>query len=89
MAEAIAVLKQQGAVIVDPADIPSVVDKDPKNNFCCGTPCGGVNEWQGQGRELLDRLQVRNEARLQHVARIAWPAAPVKSLTELRVEHRA
>ena len=33
MAEAIAVLKQQGAVIVDPADIPSVVDKDPAKNF--------------------------------------------------------
>ena len=30
MAEAIDVLKQQGAVIVDPADIPSVVDKDPE-----------------------------------------------------------
>ncbi len=29
MADAIAVLKQQGAVIVDPADIPSVVDKNP------------------------------------------------------------
>lgn len=36
--EAIAILKEQGAVIVDPADIPSVIDKDPKNNrvrvFC-------------------------------------------------------
>ncbi len=29
MAEAIDVLKRQGAVIVDPADIPSVVDPDP------------------------------------------------------------
>ena len=28
MADAIAVLKEQGAVIVDPADIPSVVDAD-------------------------------------------------------------
>ena len=33
MDDAIAVLKAQGAIIVDPADIPSVVDKDPKNNF--------------------------------------------------------
>ena len=30
MAEAIEVLKAQGAVLVDPADIPSVVDKDKK-----------------------------------------------------------
>ena len=29
MADAIAVLKQQGAIIVDPADVPSFVDKDP------------------------------------------------------------
>src|SRR5947208_2254094 len=33
MEEAIAVLKQQGAFIVDPANIPSVVDKDARNNF--------------------------------------------------------
>ena len=33
MAEAIAVLKQQGAIIVDPADIPSVVDRDAPKNF--------------------------------------------------------
>jgi len=33
MADAIEVLKKEGAVIVDPADIPSVVDPDPKNNF--------------------------------------------------------
>lgn len=32
MTEAIEVLRQQGATIVDPADIPSVVDPDPANN---------------------------------------------------------
>jgi len=33
MAEAIAVLRQQGAIIVDPADIPSIVDPDPRQNL--------------------------------------------------------
>src|SRR5207249_3298935 len=33
MDDAIAVLKSEGAAIIDPADIPSIVDKDPKNNF--------------------------------------------------------
>ena len=33
MAEAIAVLKAQGAIIVDPADIPSVLEADPAKNF--------------------------------------------------------
>ena len=68
MDEAIAVLKQQGAIIVDPADIPSVVDKDPKNNFMLWNPCSGRQRRARQGRELLGRLQVRHEARLQRLA---------------------
>ena len=48
MDEAIAVLKQRGAVIVDPANIPSVVDKDPKNNFMLWNTCGGVNNGRGK-----------------------------------------
>ena len=50
MDEAIAVLKQQGAIIVDPADIPSVVDQDPKNNFLRWDICSGVEQREGQGR---------------------------------------
>ena len=37
MAEAIAVLEQEGATIVDPADIPSVVDPDPAGNLLANT----------------------------------------------------
>src|SRR5438132_4291312 len=33
MEEAIAALKAQGAVIIDPVEIPSVVEKDPKENL--------------------------------------------------------
>src|ERR1051325_10969761 len=33
MAEVIEVLRKQGAIVVDPADIPSVVDKDRENNL--------------------------------------------------------
>ena len=50
MDEAIAVLKQQGAVIVDPADIPSIVDKDPKNNFMLWNTCSGVNNARARTR---------------------------------------
>jgi len=49
MAEAIDVLKQQGAVIVDPADIPSVVDKDEKSNLLKWNVCSGAE--QGRGRD--------------------------------------
>src|SRR5580704_7892135 len=44
MAEAIAVLKAQGAEVVDPADIPSFIDKDPKNNFPLWSYCSGANQ---------------------------------------------
>jgi len=37
MADAIAILKKQGAIIVDPADVPSFVTKDPKENFLLWT----------------------------------------------------
>ena len=41
MAEAIAILKERGAVIVDPADIPSVVDPDASKNFLRWEVCRG------------------------------------------------
>src|SRR5207237_5851719 len=39
MNDAIAVLKAQGAVVVDPADIPSVVDKDRSEERRVGKGC--------------------------------------------------
>ena len=49
MDEAIAVLKQQGAVIVDPADIPSVVDTGRRRTTSCNwTICGGLDNAKGQ-----------------------------------------
>src|SRR6202008_6399 len=44
MDEAMAVLKQQGAVVVDPADIPSIPDKDPNNNFLLFNTCSGADD---------------------------------------------
>ncbi len=48
MADAIEILKQQGAVIVDPSDIPSIVDPDPKNNFLDWGICSGVDDRKGE-----------------------------------------
>ena len=55
MADAIGVLKQQGAIVVDPADIPSVTAKDPQENFLVWGACSGVGRRQGEGRGLLRR----------------------------------
>src|SRR5260221_12820782 len=48
MAEAIAVLKAHGATVIDPADVPSFVDKDPKNNFPLFDYCSGAEHAKGR-----------------------------------------
>jgi amidase len=85
MADAIEVLKKEGATIVD-ADIPSVVDQDPKNNFllwggaCDNGPrdanCSSVL-WYGMKRDFNAWLTSLG------------PAAPVKTLAELRAFNTA
>jgi amidase len=80
MAEAIEILKKQGATVID-ADIPSVVDKDTEKNFLLwGGACGkGPREpncssvlWYGMKRDFNAWLASLGAA------------APVKTLTELR-----
>src|SRR4029079_1829743 len=44
MADAIDVLKRQGAAFVDPADVPSFVDKDPELNFPLWDFCSGADQ---------------------------------------------
>ena len=84
MADAIAILKKQGAVIVDPADVPSFVDKDPKSNFLAWPYCSGGE--QGKGHD--DNCSVNFKYGMKRDFNI-WlaslgPAAPVKTLAELR-----
>jgi amidase len=80
MAEAIEVLKKQGATVID-ADIPSVIDKDSASNFLqWGGSCGkGPREpncssvlWYGMKRDFNAWLASLGAA------------APVKTLAELR-----
>ena len=70
MTEAIAVLREQGATIVDSADIPSVVDPDAANNLLTG---GGSSVLSyGMKRDFNTWLATLGDS------------APVKTLTELR-----
>jgi amidase len=70
MADAIAVLKAQGAIVIDPVDIPSIVAQDPKENF--SSTGGSTVLHYGMKRDFNKWLASLG------------PAAPVKSLTELR-----
>jgi amidase len=84
MADAIEVLKREGAVIVDPADIPSVVDPDPAANFLKWNICSGVPGRKGEDAECSVVFKYGMKRDFDAWLRSLGPGAPVKTLTELR-----
>jgi amidase len=84
MDEAIAILKQRGAVVVDPADMPSVVSADPQNNALKWNTCSGVANSQGKDEDCSIVLKFGMKRDFNQWLSSLGPAAPVKSLTELR-----
>lgn len=93
MAEAIQVLRMQGAEIVDPADIPSVVDPERESNFLAWGVCAGMpNRLASDGNcSVVFSYGMKRDFNA-YLATLG-PGAPVASLTELRAfntanEHR-
>ncbi len=86
MAEAIEVIKQQGAVIIDPADIPSVVDKDAKNNLLLWGTCTDMDDVKGKKCSI--DLAYGMERDFNKWLDSLGKAAPVKTLAELREWNR-
>jgi amidase len=84
MAEAIAALKQQGAIVVDPANIPSVVDADPSRNFLRWGICSGADEARGRDAGCAIGLKYGMKRDFNAWLASLGSAAPVRSLTELR-----
>ncbi len=84
MAEAIEILQREGAVIVDPADIPSVIDPDPAANFLRWNICSGVPGRKGQDAECSVVFKYGMKRDFDSWLRSLGPNAPVKTLTELR-----
>ena len=84
MEDAIAVLKAQGAIIVDPANIPSVVDQDPKNNFLRWSTCSGANAGKGKDEDCSIVFKYGMKRDFNAWLKSLGAAAPLKSLTELR-----
>ena len=83
MDEVIAVLKQQGAVIVDPAEIPSVVDTNPANNFLNWNICGGVDTTRGRA-DCSIAFKYGMKRDFNTWLKSLGDKAPVKTLAELR-----
>jgi amidase len=86
MAEAIDVLKNQGAVIVDPADIPSILDKDPSKNLVLWGVCTSMEDVKD--RKCSIDLAYGMERDFNAFLKTLGDKAPVKSLTDLRKWNR-
>jgi amidase len=89
MEEAIAVLKQEGAIVVDPADIPSVAANDPNNNFLRWSTCSGVTNARGKDQDCSVVLKYGMKRDFNMWLASLGSVAPVKSLTELRDFNKA
>jgi amidase len=84
MGEAITAMKLQGAAIVDPADIPSIVSSDPQNNLLKWNTCSGLENAKGKDANCSVVLKYGMKRDFNKWIESLGPAAPVKSLTELR-----
>jgi amidase len=84
MAEAIEILKQQGAVIVDRAEIPSFVDPDAKKNFLVWPYCSGAQQAKGKDEGCSVNFKYGMKRDFNSWLKSLGAAAPVKTLTELR-----
>ena len=84
MDDAIAVLKAQGATIVDPADIPSVVDTVAAENFVNWNPCSGLDQAKGQDANCSVAFKYGMKRDFNAWLKTLGDKAPVKTLTELR-----
>ncbi|HTK88078.1 MAG TPA: amidase family protein [Nitrospiraceae bacterium] len=85
MTEAIGVLRQQGATIVDPADVPSVVEENPTYNFATWNICSGVDNGRRDDTKCSIVLKYGMKRDFNRWLATLGSAAPVKSLNELRL----
>src|SRR5438128_411589 len=84
MTDAIAVLKQQGAIVVDPADVPSFIDRDPQKNFLAWDYCSGAEQAKGRDANCSVNFKYGMKRDFNLWLNSLGPSAPVKTLTELR-----
>jgi amidase len=84
MDEVIAVLKERGAVIVDPANIPSVTDTTASNNVLNWNVCSGPGNAKGLDADCSIAFKYGMKRDFDVWLRSLGDRAPVKTLTALR-----
>src|SRR3954471_5498206 len=89
VAEAIRRPKREGAVIVDPADVPSFAAKDPKDNFAAWDFCSGAEHAKGKDAGCSINFKYGMKRDFNAWLKTLGASAPVRTLTELREWNRA
>src|SRR4029077_12641191 len=88
-ADAIDLLKRQGAIVVDPANLPSVVDPDPARNVLLVDICSGSTNGKGKDAQCSVVLKYGMKRDFNAYLATLGASAPVKSLTDMRKCHTA
>jgi amidase len=89
MGDAIALMTREGATLVDPADIPSVVDHDRARNFLDWTVCSGPDNAKGNDADCSTTYKYGMKRDFTRWLELLGGAAPVKSLAALRAWNQA
>jgi amidase len=84
MEEAIAIMRREGATIVDPADIPSYLDGTPERNLNTWPICAGPANGKGGDAACSTVFKYGMKRDFNLWLASLGPGAPVKTLTELR-----
>ncbi|KPJ83094.1 MAG: hypothetical protein AMS19_05590 [Gemmatimonas sp. SG8_23] len=84
MNEAIAALEGAGAIVVDPAEVPSLVDPDPVGNFAAWGLCIGGEQGRGADEGCSINFKYGMKRDFNAWLETLGPSAPVRTLTELR-----
>jgi amidase len=84
MADAIVALEHLGAVVIDPADIPSVIATDPAQNANAWGTCAGAGDGRASDEGCSVVLKYGMKRDFNNWLLSLGARAPVKTLTELR-----
>ena len=86
--EAIAALRAQGAIVVDPADLPTAVDPDPDRNIFSWGICAAESATRGNDAHCSIVFKYGMKRDFNAWLDSLGASAPLRSLTELREWNR-
>ena len=89
MADAISILRAQGAIVIEPVELPSIVTKDRTQNLLSWPVCSGPGDAKGRDEDCSVVFKYGMKRDFNAWLSSLGDRAPVKSLSELREWNRA